>query len=66
MDGPTVLLGRERDIPGGDIGDELLGERGIELARLVVDRHLLLVLRGGDLYQVQVFAHWATCAVSVV
>jgi hypothetical protein len=31
VDGPAVCLGRERGIPGGDIGDELLGERGVEL-----------------------------------
>jgi hypothetical protein len=31
----------------------------------VVDRHLLVVLGGGDLGEREIVAHWATCLASV-
>ena len=40
----------ERDV-------DLVGQPGIELAGLVVDRHLLLVLGGGDLRELEIVAH---------
>jgi hypothetical protein len=36
---------------------ELGGQTGIELAGLVIDRHLLLVLGGGDLGELEIVAH---------
>jgi hypothetical protein len=44
-------------VAGRDICDKLLGERGVGLAHLTVDRDLFLILRGGDLAQVQSVAH---------
>ena len=40
----------ERDV-------DLVGQPGIELTGLVVDRHLLLVLGGGDLGELEIVAH---------
>jgi hypothetical protein len=36
---------------------DLVGQPGIELAGLIVDRHLLLVLSGGDLGEREIVAH---------
>jgi hypothetical protein len=36
---------------------DLVGQPGIELTGLVVDRHLLLVLGGGDLRELEIVAH---------
>ena len=43
----------ERDV-------DLVGQPGIELAGLVVDRHLLVVLGGGDLRELEIVAHTST------
>ena len=40
----------ERDV-------DLVGQPGVELTGLVVDRHLLLVLGGGDLRELEIVAH---------
>jgi hypothetical protein len=42
-----------------------VGQPGIELAGLVVDRHLLLVLSSRDMREREIVAHWATCVASV-
>jgi hypothetical protein len=44
---------------------DLIGQPGIELTGLVVDCHLLVVLGGGDLGELEIVAHWATCVASV-
>jgi hypothetical protein len=43
----------ERDV-------DLVGQPGIELAGLVVDRDLFLVLGGGDLGELEIVAHTST------
>jgi hypothetical protein len=40
-----------------DLDRQHLGERGVELARLILDRGLLVVLAGCDLGDVEVVAH---------
>jgi hypothetical protein len=39
---------------------DLVGQPGIELTGLVVDRHLLLVLGSGDLSELEIAAHSAS------
>ena len=49
----------ERDV-------DLVGQPGIELAGLVVDRDLLLVLGGGDLGELEVVAHGTSSTVAAL
>jgi hypothetical protein len=56
-DCPAVLLRGQSGVAGRDICLERFGERGVELADLVIDRDLFLVLRRGDLGEIEVVAY---------